>query len=448
MSIRLRLLIIIGLSLSVLWGMVAVWMLHNLQGKIQTTFDQRLESSARMMAGLTNQMKQYTSISDHPLKPLEYIGKEGLMCEASFVRGEINAEPLVRSMGAADLTQIAPGFSNHEIQGKLWRTFSLTQGPFRIATADRADKRDEMFKEIAMAAAAPFGVALVGSLIILWFGITQGLAPIERVRARLETRAADDNSPLIIDDTPPELSPLTQTIQHLLQRVSDAINRERQFVDNAAHELRTPLTGIKTNLQVLKMAIDDTQSRDVVEQSLQSAGEGVKRLQHMLEQLLLLARLDAHEELSTSSRASIQKATAHAIADLGKQGQGRLRLIEQPAQPDHEMWVHVPEALLVSAFRNLLDNALKYSPACEPVDVSISASNHRVSITVTDRGPGLEPNELALAKDRFWRKTPAIVGSGLGLSIVSAIAQHYHGELRVENGEIIGLKVMLIFEMA
>jgi len=149
-----------------------------------------------------------------------------------------------------------------------------------------------MLRNVALTAAVPFAVALLGSLLAVWIGIGRGLAPLERLRGVLASRRADDDSALPQQKVPRELAPLVGTIARLLERVRSTITRERRFTDDAAHELRTPLTAVKTHLQVLRLSLG-RQLRPAVADALEHADEGVLRMQRSLEQLLLLARLEA-----------------------------------------------------------------------------------------------------------------------------------------------------------
>src|SRR3546814_8511156 len=132
--------------------------------------------------------------------------------------------------------------------------FLLRQGNMSIATADSIEVREALVIELVLSACLPFVVALFGTLILLWIGITHGLAPVERIRLLLARRRPGDDSPLPRVKAPVELQPLLHTIQQLLERLQGAIVREHRFTDSAAHELRTPITGIKTHIQVAKLA--------------------------------------------------------------------------------------------------------------------------------------------------------------------------------------------------
>ena len=440
-SLRSRLLGIIGLSLVTLWSLVAIWMLADLRREMHEAMDDRLASSARMVAGLMGQLPPASraggALGD---SALDVITRDGLACEVSLLRGEV-AVQTARTSGSPGLADAPPGFSTRRFGGTLWRTYVLLQGDLRIATADRVDVRAGLLRDVALAAGIPFAIALTGSLLLLWFGIGHGLRPLERVRAMLAARGPGDSSPLPDTGTPPELQPLVDTIQHLVARMHAAIVRERHFTDDAAHELRTPLTAIKTHLQVLRLAAAEPLSTGVARDALSDAERGVLRLQHTVDQLLLLARLEsqAGSRLLQATDAGAAAVQAIKEAELGQHAQGRVAF-QAPSDP---VSVALPEALLVSALRNLLDNALRHTSAGKIV-LSVECSNGgQVRFRVTDEGPGLTSADCAQAAQRFWRRGTSSQGCGLGLSIVSEIAHRHGGAFRLEPRKPRGLSALL-----
>lgn len=442
-SLRLRLLGIIGASLLVLWTLVAVWMFIDLRSQMRAALDDRLAASARMVAALVGQLPaQRGPAGGQPGPLLDVIARDGLACEVSLLRGEVILETVARTASSPGMADVAPGYSTRTFGGKLWRTYVLQQGGIRVATADRLDVREGLMRDIGLAAGLPFAVALAGSLLLLWFAIGRGLAPIEAIRRQLARRRPDDDAALPVTAVPAELSPLVDTIGHLLERVRGMIARERRFTDDAAHELRTPLTAVKTHLQVMGVALEREPAGPAVAQSLAHASEGVLRMQRTLEQLLLLARLDGDEETLAGETADAFDAARQAVrdAEAGCGNPGRVRL----AAAEGPMAVAVPQELLVSALRNLLDNALRYATDGSPVVLEVGPDGAgRIGFTVLDSGPGMTPAECGQAVERFWRRSKTPLGSGLGLSIVSTIAMRYQGEVRLAPRPGGGLQAQL-----
>lgn len=425
-SLRARLLAIIGASLVVLWGAVAAWMLVELRRELRATMDERLAASARMVAALAAQFPAAALRNGTAAPPsLDVVARDGLACEVSLLRGEVSSVKVARTAASPAMDDAAPGYGTQMFGGKLWRTYVLEQGGLRIATADRVDIREAMLRDIVLTAAVPFAIALAGGLLAVWIGVGGGLAPLEGVRRILASRRPDDDSPLPPHRVPRELAPLLDTIRRLLGRVRSAIDRERRFTDDAAHELRTPLTAVKTHLQVLRLALGEG-ARPEVADALSSAGEGVRRMQRSLEQLLLLARLDAGEEQPGPACDAAEAAREAAREARASGGDARIAIdIEAGNVP-----VAVPDRLVVSGVRNLLENALRASPHGEiRLQVALDTTPGRVAFRVLDRGPGMTQEECAQAARRFWRRDRGGPGQGLGLSIVAAIAERYGGTL-------------------
>jgi len=444
-SLRVRLLAIIGLSLVTLWSLVAVWMLIDVRRELRTALDDRLAASARMVAGLVMQLPRESMAAGKPVESaLDVVARDGLACEVSLLRGEVTMQPVARTTSSPGLSDVQPGYSTRSFGGKLWRTYVLQEGGIRVATADRIDVRESLLRDIALTAGIPFAAALAGSLLLLWFGIGSGLRPIERVRAALALRGPSDIAPLPDTQAPPELRPLVDTIEHLVGRMQDAMARERQFTDDAAHELRTPLTGIKTHLQVMRLAARSADGAPVAQQALADAERGVLRLQNTLDQLLLLARLEGLLQPASPGLSFADVAAKLAIDDAqaGQHAKGRVRLF----LPSRTIGLAVPESLLVCALRNLLDNAMRYSTGPSEVVLRVEMhENHTVAFCVCDEGPGLSEVDCALATQRFWRRGASSQGSGLGLSIVGEIARRYAGSLQLRPRNPVGLEACLTF---
>lgn len=433
MTLRLRLLAIIGLSFSLLWGAMSVWMLLDLRTEFRNALDERLAASAHMVAGLLAQMPQVPQPPySLPHDPLNVVTKNSVACEISLLRGDVVARTQNSPSG---LGQTKPGYDTRTIQDQQWRTYTLEHGGMRITTADRLDRRAALLHDIVVATAVPFLVAMFGSLGVLWFGIRKGLAPLETIRRALGERTPDALHPISENHIPAELTPLVHTINVLLDRTGNAIERERRFTGDAAHELRTPLTAIKTHIQVAR--ISDPAGNAV---ALAHAEEGVLRLQRTLEQLMTLTRLDGHFSFDDGVASTVQTVVRLAMKEIPAEMSTRVRIDDN----DTELTLAVSPSLAAMALRNLIDNALRYSKQDAPVILKIVESADFVCFQIMDEGPGMSDEDRAYATRRFWRKGPG-QGSGLGLSIVDAITRNYGGEFtlraRPEQGMLVQIKL-------
>ncbi len=436
MSLRLRLVVGIGAALIVLWTAAATWMFVDLDRNLQRTLDERLAMSANMVSGL---MRQSIAMPDDEILALQGAvtipGRRSMACQVRSLRGEV----IATTRGAAQLPLggETPGYETRVADGVQWRTFTVRTENFSITTADSMTERTDLQRRIALAAGLPFLIAAIGGLVALWLGVGQGLAPLERLRQKIAARTPDSDEVLDVRSLPLELQPLAATLNDHQHRTAAAMGRERHFTNDAAHELRTPLTAIDTHLQVARMTIGAPR-----EQALADAAEGVGRLRSALEQLLLLARVEGRQTFDETNAITAEQALQRAIGDAQSGAPNRVQHAELANSPILAM----PAALAGIALRNLIDNALSYSPPDTPVEVMIEdlPGVGLVEFTVVDRGRGLGPDPHRAA-ERFWRGNAVAAGSGsgLGLAIVDAIAQRYGGSLSLESAETVGTRARL-----
>lgn len=434
MSLRLRLTIILGAAFVLLWSIAATWMLFDLRHQLTASLDQRLAASARMVAGLLVQLpRPQQGDTETAALSTEQLGiPDGLACQISSLRGEV----LARSHATPDSTFDTPrsGFHDQVIGGIAWRSFTLARGDLLITTADRLDERHLLNRSVLFAAAIPVAIALLGSLVVLWIGVSNGLAPLRRIRSALAQRSVDATEPLRIAGLPAELKPLVDTQNQLFQRIAQAIERERRLTDDAAHELRSPLTAIKTHLQVAAMTDGET-----ARHALAQAEAGADHLHRTLEQLLLLARVEGRLPFDDGAHCSATQVAHLAIGALAQDAQHPIDLHIPGDMSPRDL--AMPPALMSTALRNLLENAQRHTPAGTTITLELQQQGNRVGFSVRDHGPGVPAEALAHLTERFWRGASS-TGSGLGLAIVHAIAERCGGEL-VFDSEPPGLSVTL-----
>lgn len=424
MSLRLRLSLTIGSAFVLVWALAAAWMLSDLRQQMMFSLDQRLVASARMVAGLLEQLPQLPVKGEGTHFSAEQLTiPGGMACQVSSLRGEV----LARSHNNPDqpMQSQAAGFHDQVIDGATWRTFTLDRGDVRITTADRQVEREALNLSVLLAASVPVGMALIVCLLLLWLGIGQGLAPLNRMRDALMRRDADSLQPLHISPLPGELKPLLDSQNQLFARIAKTIERERRLTGDAAHELRSPLTAIKTHLQVARMT--DGEAR---EQSLAHAEAGADRLHRTLEQLLLLARVEGSLSFDDGVNCSAAQVAHFAVHDAAAGDGERICLQLPPDLPDTAL--EVPSVLAIAALRNLLDNALRHTPAGTRVELTVAVEGSQVKYQVRDHGPGIPAETLQHMTQRFWRNGNSN-GCGLGLAIVQAIVERCRCELRFDS---------------
>lgn len=435
-TLRLRLLVTISASFALFWTLSSVWTLVDLRSEFRDALDERLAASARMVAALIADSPHLAAQPGAPgASPIPYLVRtDSVACEIRLLRGGI----VGRSENSPErLGLVTPGFRTRTIDGVTWRSYTVEQNGVRITTADKAERRQQLFEHIALAAFLPFLIAMVATLLALWFSVRHCLRPLERIRGALEARAPDALQPLTEQGLPGELSPLVATMNRLLSRIDATIERERRFTGDAAHELRTPLTAVKTHLQVARLSGGAPETAV----ALQQAEQGVRRLQGIIDQLLTLTRVEGSVSYEGDERLNARAVAGQAIAQLPAPQAARVRLSDEGGA---EQTLRVPASLAVTALRNILDNALRYGDPQAPVVLRIVPSGRSVGFTVEDQGTGMSEAEIGKAGQRFWRKGGG-QGSGLGLSIVKAIAARYGGNWKLERRACGGLAAHLAF---
>lgn len=323
------------------------------------------------------------------------------------------------------------GFSDSVIDGKRWRVFSAwdDSGEFLIQVAERADVREELAGDIAGGLLQPLLFGLPVLALLLWIAVARGLRPLDTLATEIGRRDADALTLLDSTAAPREVLPLIQRLNHLFQRIDATIRRERRFTADAAHELRTPVAAIKAQAQVARNATADAERM----RALDNAILGCDRAAHLIEQLLTLARVDALDA-GAKEPCELRELASGVIAALAPSALARDVRLEL-AEGQEQTVAGSPD-LLRALLRNLIDNAVRHTPAGTTVRVSITPEHRAVRLSVCDDGPGLPPQELSRLTERFYRPADAASeGSGLGLSIVKRIAELHDASLGLAAAE-------------
>lgn len=279
-----------------------------------------------------------------------------------------------------------------------------------------------------------FGLPVLGGWI--WFATWRGLKPLDEVAAELGKRAPERLDPVVPATAPREVRPLLEALNALFARVDRAMQNERAFTADAAHELRTPLAAIATQAQVAARARDAAERDHALAQLTASA----RRASHLVEQLLTLARLDPAAGLP-KTELRLDALAAEVCADQGAAALEKNIALELEApQP---VTINGNDAMLRVLLRNLIDNAVRYTPTDGKVSVRVTAN----SLVVADSGPGIPAAQREDALRRLHRLAgQEIEGSGLGLSIVARIAELHGANLELADGiGQPGLSVRLVF---
>ena len=349
-----------------------------------------------------------------------------------------------KSVSHARLPQRAVlGFSNVRANGTTYRIFSIQSNSQTVQVAQDLAVRRSMAGNLALRTLGPIAVMMPILMLVVWWVVSGSLEPVARVRKQVASRQADDLSPVSEAGLPDEVRPLVQELNLLFGRVRTAFDAQQHFVGDAAHELRTPLAALKLQVQSLERANGNPEAHKVAVGRLTA---GIERATRLVEQLLVLARQEA-SAAGGAPRQPVDLAgvAKRAVADLA--GLAQVRCIDLGLQrADGAAIEGQPDALMILT-RNLVDNAIKYTPNGGTVDVSVVAEAGTVRLRVEDSGPGIPPEERERVFDRFYRVPGSdAAGSGLGLAIIKSIAERHGARLELgESARLKGLEATVIF---
>ncbi len=345
--------------------------------------------------------------------------------------------------GLPMINQTVLGYANLSVEGQAWRAYGLQTADGVIQIAQPIRVRQRLARAAALRIVIPLSLLLPVLVIFVAWIVDRGLKPLERLTAEVQRRDARSMTPLPRDGLPREIEPLVAELNRLLERLRDAFAVQRNFIADAAHELRSPLTALRLQVQLLDRAPDEA-ARSEARARL---GDAVARGIHLVEQLLALARSEPRETPIVAVAIDLAAVSAQAVADthafalernidLGLEAANAV-----PLQGD-------PEALRILV-RNLVDNAVRYTPPGGAVQVRCAAAAGGALLEVEDTGPGLAPAERERVFDRFFRRAALQEsGTGLGLAIVKAIAERHGANITLGSGPGGGLKVSVSFPPA
>lgn len=337
------------------------------------------------------------------------------------------------------------GFSEVQFNGVDYRVFSMRSSNQVIQVAQDLKLRGAMARTLAIRTVAPILVMAPVLMFIAWAVVNASLAPLGRVRRQVASGQPDDLGEVSADGLPAEVIPLIRELNLLFSRVRRTFEAQSSFVADAAHELRSPLAALLLQVQGLERAKDgDARALAVVR-----LRAGIDRATRLVEQLLALAR---HQALSAKNPLSddfrLEGVVRQAIVDAAAVASTRAIDLGL-SHADHDFVTGNQEALRILV-SNLLDNAIKYTPASGAIDVEVRSRVGRVELSVDDSGPGIPVAERERVLDRFYRVAGTDAGpsgSGLGLSIVKTIADMHKAVLSFESSSRLGgLRVVVAFE--
>lgn len=323
------------------------------------------------------------------------------------------------------------GFYTHQTPYGTWLTYIIPGDQLQIQVSQQKNVRQDLALELAVNMFLPYVLFLPFAIFGLSWVIRRNFQPLIDFKTELASRKAQELKPIEMKEYPLELEPTIQEMNYLFGRISLAQQEQRQFVADSAHELRTPLTALNLQLQILLQQFPQSDA-------LHNLSLGILRMQHLVNQLLSLAKQDVTEGLTEPVQSlSLNQMTVACIEQLIQLA--LQKEIDLGVEQQQELLIQGQASALHSIIYNLIDNAIKYSPEHGVINVSILQQGQQAILQIEDSGAGIDPAQFNQIRQRFYRvHNHAEIGSGLGLSIVDKATERLGGTLEFSKSSSLG----------
>jgi two-component system sensor histidine kinase QseC len=427
-SLQGRLVVLVLGLVTAVWGFAAAVTWVDARGELDELFDGHLaQAAALLVARQAHELEDEDAPVDTPLLH-RYAPKAAFQVwhEGRLALRSSNAPALPMSRAKS-------GFETLRIDGIEWRVFAArgAERDIQVYVGEQIHSRESILLAVMRSMLVPMLVALpLLALAGLW-AVRRGLAPLRWLSATLAQREPQALQPVSFSG-PSELVPLVAALNGLFERIGGLLESERRFTADAAHELRTPIAAIRAQAQVAAAATHHDERRHALDATL----AGCDRAVRLVDQLLILARLEAAPE-SGITEVDLSAVTRRVVADLASRAVDKGQTVELDAGATCS--VHGDETLVGVLVRNLVDNAIRYSQPAARVHVSVAQEAGQTTLCVEDSGPGMTPEQLACLGKRFYRILGSDQsGSGLGWSIVRRIVAAHRAHVTVDSSPALG----------
>lgn len=441
-SLRKRLWAILLVLTGLVWLIVSVMSYNRMLHEADEILDAELMHFGQMLLtiiddgadGISSRLELLSRVAEDPYASPQATPESDLpgsyRHKIVFQLWDAAGRLLSRSASAPGepLANLREGYGYHTVGTTIWRTLTLAdeRRQYVLQVAEDNEVRKEISVYLVQSLLFPglFGLALLS--VLIWQGVSAGLAPLTGLAKSIRMQAPRDLRPIPTADVPLEVQPLVQALNSLFQRLSDSLDSERRFTREAAHELRTPLAALKLHIQLVSRS-EGGQERA---EALEHVHKSIERAERLVAQLLEMSRLDSQDALEGREHLDLGELAADVISDFDHVALGRhIRLSGDIADG---VVVEGAEMGLVIIVRNLVDNALRYTQEQGEVIVRVFEKQGNAVLEVEDNGPGIPFEHQSSVFKRFWRyRETATEGSGLGLSIVKRIADLHGAKISV-----------------
>ncbi len=464
MSLRSQLLFRLIIVSIVLVGGTTWFGYQDVRHETRELFDAQLARSARLILSLA----QAQNVASGFAKMQEYLDEKGL--SVMYIDFEEETENQQTEHGHIYETKLAfqiwdnegnlvvksynaplepmaiknTGFNNIILDNFNWRTFSLLSSnqQYHCITAERIDVRNDLIIKISNDLFYMFIILVPALTLIMYLSIDQGLRPLQRLASQINRRSGNNLELISNDYKYTEIVTIKNALNQLLHRLKETLAREKRITSDAAHELRTPLAAIRLHTELAKNAKNQQEKNESLDYIIQ----GVDRTTHLVEQLLILARLEPELLVNDFTEVDLSTLIIEECALLSPLALDKeIDISFDESRIDH---INGHESSLRLLIRNLLTNAISYTPTGGRINIKLCRQNQHTVLTIEDNGPGISKKDLKRVTERFYRaENHSTPGCGIGLSIVDRVVQMHQGTLQLcqaDSGH--GLKVIIQFK--
>ncbi len=390
---------------------------------VNKLFDYEME---QMVYALAMHIASHPELTEEPLLRIEHDFVTQVWSKSG--RLLFSSKP-----GTGPVTVLENGFSDYG-GSTGWRTFTTGGGNYVLQAAHPQTLRRKLAADIALNAMLPIvAIVPIGGALI-WLLLGYGLAPLRSIAREVESRDPKVLLPLSLSGRPSEIMPLVYSLNDLLGRLDRALKVEREFIADASHELRSPVTALQLQLELLESTREESGRAELIADIRQ----GVSRISRLIEQILTLARLDPDYGAQTET-IRLQEFITGIYENLQPQAAAksiRFTMIRSTMNANFPVCITGDATSLHALLRNLVDNAIRYTPVNGAVTIELNKSDKGAEISITDTGPGMPRDIRRKAFARFYRgdKVSGTSGTGLGLAIARRAADRLGASLTLEDG--------------
>lgn len=441
-SMRKRLILMIGIPLLLTALLIGALSWFSAYEEIEEVYDGQLAHAAKVLLQLTEHEVEEHNAYEIQLGAERNTLKHRYEKKLTF-RIWKDTHLVTQSAEAAQFGSFkAPqGYSDQTLAREDWRFFVLydPQTAITIEVAEKEEVRKDIIFKILAGFLTPLSVFFPLVILIVWLGVTWSLRPLAVLSAQVDQREPGDFSPIDNAHVSQELQSLIAAFNSLLERIRQSFAREQSFTDNAAHELRTPLAAMKTQTQVLLKKVKNPEYQE----DLNNLHASIDRTAHMVDQLLSFARLQSEQELEMEE-IDFSEFTGRTTQQFSTLLQKKNLKLHSHISDGISLKGH-PQALEIM-LGNLLDNAIKYTPAGGTITLNLRQNGKEAVFELADTGPGIPDGEKQKVFERFYRsKKGEGSGSGLGLAMVRWACDSHQARIELADNQPNGLLVQVVF---